>query len=111
MNAPSRGRAAWTTAGPGASGLERARPDIADPVAVPGIAPRPAARAIKHLEQVAGAEHRQRGFILGRAGEQRRVLGEVAEQGLGIMRGDDASGERDIGKVLPIGAGRGVGQG
>jgi hypothetical protein len=47
------------------------------------------------------------GVLCGRAAQDRR-LGELAVDGLGVMRRDYAAGERDVGEVLAVGVEAGV---
>lgn len=91
-------------------GLERARPDVADAAVLAGIAPRPAERTVEHLDRLAFGQLGQLLGILTPVGKQRGGLGEVAQQRLGIVRGDDLPRERDVGEVLAIGGVGGVGQ-
>ena len=77
---------------------------------VAGVTPGPAERAVEHVELGAGLEVRDRLGALVPAGEQRRGFREVAQQRRGVMRGDHPAGERDVGEVLAIGVGGGVGQ-
>ena len=99
----------------------RARRDVAQTLTAVGaevgdaavgeIAPRPAARAVEHADLRRPAATCAISALSCDGSAQAVVRGgDVAQQGLGIMRGDHAPGERGVGEVLAIGVGRGVGQ-
>ena len=70
---------------------------------MPGIAPGPAGAVVEHPELISGFELGDRLGAFSGLLVERRARDEVAEQRLGIMRGDYTAGERDVGQVLAEG--------
>jgi len=85
-------------------------PDIADAAVAAGIAPRPADTVI---EQSKGFARRERADGLGIRIRRRAKFGrgrDRAVERLGIMGGDHAAGQSDVGEVRAIGVERWVGR-
>lgn len=74
------------------------------------VAPGPAQADVQHTNLVSGLKHhdglRFRRWYCNERGRN----DQVPEQGLGIMRGDDAARQADVGKILPICVGGRIGE-
>ena len=77
--------------------------DVADAAVLTGIAPRPAQAFVEQVEHFSGRELADGFGIVAWRPAQHRVLDDRPSQRFGIMRRDDASGERDVGEILAIG--------
>ena len=93
--------------GKGYLGPHRLGGDVSDP-AVGTVTPGPAAAVVEHSEFVTGSELSDRFGVGGRFAEQRGGGDQMADQRLGIVRGDHAAGQGDVGEVLAIGVGCGI---
>jgi hypothetical protein len=82
--------------------------DVADTAVFAGIAPCPAETVVEHVEPLAWAEVTEALSVFRRPTPKRRRYRDLTLYRLGVVRRDDASGERNVGKVLAIGVVGGV---
>ena len=77
--------------------------DVAHAAVLFGIAPGPAEAVVEHLEALSWLEIANDFGVFGRTRSKWRPRRNLSFYRFGIMRGDHASGERDVGQVLAVG--------
>ena len=83
--------------------------DVAHAAVVTGIAPGPAEAVVEHLEALSWVEIPNDFGLFGRTRSKGSLRRNLSLYRFGIMRGDYASGERDVGQILAVGVEAGVG--
>ena len=84
--------------------------EITDPPVFARVAPGPAEAVVEHPERLTRLQFADHGSVHARRRTKCRRFGKQALERFGIMGGNHAAGERDVGEVLAIGIEIGVRQ-
>jgi len=76
--------------------------DVADAAILARISPCPTEAVVQHREMIARAEFPDHLGIFGRRSVKRGPRDNLSVNGFGVVRGDHATGKRDVGEILAI---------
>src|SRR5205823_6308518 len=82
---------------------DRFAPNVTNPALLAGIAPGPSKAFVEQVKHFSGHELAEGFGIVAWRTTQQRVPDDHAAKRFGIMRRNDASGERDVGEVVAVG--------